>query len=303
MPAATCGDNRPVVDYPPVVPRMRFPLFAGLVVAVALSACAPAGPGAVDPATAVDGGAASREAALARYADAAGVAALDTPSIVGRSPLEAQAVLEAAGLELRVVAFDRTKPVTAQHPRAGQPVPIDGVIEGWLGDPPREVVEAATEVAAPAAGAGTEPAPPTAPAAAADPVDPAGQEVATRYVLPPHTDGRLRVNPRRLPALPLGTELTGNASWYGPGFHGLQTACGGIYDQNGPTLAARELRCGTVVRITGPTGLTVEATVTDWGPAEWTGRRFDLSAAVFNAIAPLGAGVVPVRVVTANVPD
>ena len=140
------------------------------------------------------------------------------------------------------------------------------------------------------------PSPPAAPAVAStDSSSPA-------YILPPHTEGRLRINPRQLPALPLGTQLSGNASWYGPGFHGNQTACGGIYDQNGPTIAARELRCGTVVRITGPSGATVEATVTDWGPAEWTGRRFDLSAAVFNAIAPLGAGVIPVRVVTANVP-
>ena len=56
------------------------------------------------------------------------------------------------------------------------------------------------------------------------------------------------------------------------------------------------------MRITGPTGLTVEATVTDWGPAEWAGRRFDLSAAVFNAIAPLSSGVIPVRVITVNEP-
>lgn len=103
--------------------------------------------------------------------------------------------------------------------------------------------------------------------------------------------------------MPQGTELVGNASWYGPGFQGFTTACGGVYDMNAATLATRELRCGTVVRITGPSGLTVEATVTDWGPAEWTGRRFDLSAAVFNAIAPLGSGVVPVRLVTASVPS
>jgi len=36
--------------------------------------------------------------------------------------------------------------------------------------------------------------------------------------------------------------------------------------------------------------------VTDWGPAEWTGRRFDLSRATFEAIADLGAGVVDVKV-------
>lgn len=302
MPAPGRGDNRPAVDYPPGVLRMRVSPIAGLALAVTLSACVQGGSVPVGPVPRLDPGAAAREAALARYADGTGVAATDTPSIVGRTPVQARQLLAAAGLDLRVVAFDRTKPVTAQYPRAGQPVPIDGVVEGWLGEPPREVVETAATAAATAPAVQT-PIEPTAPAPA-EPATaaPAREEVATRYVLPPHTAGLLRVNPRRLPAVPLGTELTGDASWYGPGFHGLRTACGGVYDQDGATLATRELRCGTVVRITGPTGLTVEATVTDWGPAEWTGRRFDLSAAVFNAIAPLGAGVVPVRVITASVP-
>jgi rare lipoprotein A (peptidoglycan hydrolase) len=50
------------------------------------------------------------------------------------------------------------------------------------------------------------------------------------------------------------------------------------------------------VRITGPAGSSVEAVVTDWGPAEWTGRRFDLSRATFEAISSLGAGVIDVTV-------
>ena len=97
------------------------------------------------------------------------------------------------------------------------------------------------------------------------------------------------------PATP-GTVLEGLASWYGPGFAGRQTACGGIFDPSQATLASRELRCGTRVLVTSPSGATVEATVTDWGPAEWTNRRFDLSAATFAAIHHPGAGVVAVRV-------
>ncbi len=62
------------------------------------------------------------------------------------------------------------------------------------------------------------------------------------------------------------------------------------------TLASREFGCGTSVRITGPAGSSVEAVVTDWGPAEWTGRRFDLSRATFEAISSLGAGVIDVTV-------
>jgi len=90
--------------------------------------------------------------------------------------------------------------------------------------------------------------------------------------------------------------LEGPASWYGPGFAGRGTACGQVFDPTQLTLASRELRCGTVVRITGPSGAEVEATVTDWGPAEWTNRRFDLSQATFTAIAHPGTGVVPVTV-------
>jgi len=93
-----------------------------------------------------------------------------------------------------------------------------------------------------------------------------------------------------------GETLPGRASWYGPGFAGRTTACGGTFDPEQLTLASRELDCGTQVLITGPTGRSVQAVVTDWGPAEWTGRRFDLSRATFEAIADLGAGVVDVTV-------
>jgi rare lipoprotein A len=94
----------------------------------------------------------------------------------------------------------------------------------------------------------------------------------------------------------VGTVLEGPASWYGPGFEGRTTACGGIFDPMQPTLASRELRCGTTVRVIGPHGIAVDAVVTDWGPAEWTGRRFDLSYATFATIAHPGSGVVPVTI-------
>ena len=109
-------------------------------------------------------------------------------------------------------------------------------------------------------------------------------------VPPPHPP---RANIRTLPPAASGTTLSGRASWYGPGFAGRQTACGGTFDPAALTLASRELRCGTVVTVTGPGG-SVTATVTDWGPAEWTGRRFDLSRATFDAVASLGSGVTDV---------
>ena len=270
--------------------------FVTAVLALTVTACASTG--AVPPTAAVvdDAGARTRAEVLSRYSDGdGGIVALRTPDVIGMTAVSADATLAEAGLDMRLVPLDRTRPVTRQFPGPGDPPPPSGTVEVWLGEPPE-----ATPTPTPTASPSATPDPTASPSPTATPAPTV--DVTTRYVLPPHTPGRLRINPRNLPALPAGTELTGLASWYGPGFHGLTTACGGIYDQNGPTLATRELRCGTVVRITGPTGLTVEATVTDWGPAEWAGRRFDLSAAVFNAIAPLGAGVIPVRVVTVNVP-
>lgn len=296
-----------------------------VVATLASTGCASADAGSAPGVhVAPDAGAAAREQTLSRYAGTrTDHAVTETPSIVGLSAARAEARLVGAGLHLRTVAFDRSRPVTVQWPIAGEPIPLDGTIEGWLGEapteesvPPSSATQTVAEASTPAAVVAepiavvAEPTevPTTDPTdspteAATENAQVAAVTPQTQYILPPHTPGRLRTNPRRLPALPMGTELTGNASWYGPGFQGLTTACGGVYDQNGPTLAARELRCGTVVHITGPSGTTVRATVTDWGPAEWTGRRFDLSAAVFNAIAPLGAGVIGVRVITANVPE
>lgn len=72
-------------------------------------------------------------------------------------------------------------------------------------------------------------------------------------------------------------------------------ACGGAFDPSAATLASRELACGTRVRVTGPDGRSTEAVVTDWGPAEWTGKRFDLSQAVFAELAPVSRGWIDVE--------
>lgn len=315
-----------------------------------ITACVPAAPPeSPDSLAGQDAGAGARTAALTRYditgdgSDRQGhTPVTTTPDIVGMSPEAAATKLAAAGLTLRLTADHEVDQITGQSPAAGQPLPVDGVIEGRLGEPgerfaavdtapsnhlsphtgssdtrsrralrrrgtirvPLTAVRRPQAVPAPSS-TPDQPAPPaprSTPTATPE-TSPATDITRPGYVLPPATGGGQRINPRQLPAVPFGTELTGDASWYGPGFDGRRTACGGIYDQDAATIASRELRCGTVVRVTGPTGLTVEATVTDWGPTEWSGRRFDLSPAVFNAIAPLEAGVVPVRVVTANVPD
>lgn len=211
------------------------------------------------------------------------------PDLVGLAPPEAVAALAQRGLRARVVAFEDGR-VSAQYPAPGAPAPADGGVIVWTGDPPVPPPPAPPpdpEDVAPRSEAEDEPGPATtvsdggagvrAPTGGDDPQPP-------------------RTSPRRLAALEPGTSLEGPASWYGDAFAGRTTACGDVYDPDEPTLATRELRCGTRVEITGPSGRTVEAVATDWGPAEWTNRRFDLSRAAFAALGSLTTGVIPVTV-------
>lgn len=231
-------------------------------------------------------------ALLDRLAEAKGL-----PAVEGLEVGEARARLEAAGAQVQVVAFDPSPIVRAQYPAAGTPLPSDGLVIVWTGvppalpppPPPPPAPPAEVEVEAPAEA----PPPAPAPAPAPPPVVESNEVAQTVQAAPPAPP---RTSPRVRPATEAGTVLEGPASWYGPGFEGRGTACGQVFDPTQLTLASRELRCGTVVRITGPSGAQVDATVTDWGPAEWTNRRFDLSQATFAAIAHPGTGVVPVTV-------
>lgn len=226
------------------------------------------------------------------------------PNVTGLAVEQAQARLP--DLTVSVLRFDRTGgKVSAQWPPAGESKPADGVVVVWVGTPPRPRPAprpAATtqtpivpddSVAAPLVGDAT--AVERAPGSAAVAPAPAGGVTPglENMVPPPHGP---RANIRTLPAAEAGTTLRGRASWYGPGFAGHGTACGTTFDPSQLTIASRELRCGTVVTVTGPGG-SVQATVTDWGPAEWTDRRFDLSQATFQAVASLGSGVIDATVV------
>jgi rare lipoprotein A len=89
---------------------------------------------------------------------------------------------------------------------------------------------------------------------------------------------------------------TGLASWYGPGFHGKQTANGEIYDQHDLTAAHKTLPLGTRVMVTNEdTNQSIEVRINDRGP--FVGSRIiDLSYAAARSIGVYGPGVVPVRV-------
>ena len=101
-----------------------------------------------------------------------------------------------------------------------------------------------------------------------------------------------------------GYSEKGNASWYGPPFHGRRSSNGEIYDMNKLTAAHRTMAFNTTVRVTNLTnGKSVVVRITDRGPFV-ENRIIDLSRAAAQAIESIGPGVVPVRleVVSGNDP-
>jgi rare lipoprotein A len=93
-----------------------------------------------------------------------------------------------------------------------------------------------------------------------------------------------------------GVPQNGVASWYGPGFHGLQTSSGAIYDQHALTAAHPTLPLGTRVRVTNlDTGKSVDVLINDRGPFA-KGRVIDLSYAAAREIGMIGPGTARVRI-------
>ena len=89
----------------------------------------------------------------------------------------------------------------------------------------------------------------------------------------------------------------GEASWYGPGFHGKQTANGEIYDQNKLTAAHRTLPFNTIVHVINlENGKTVNVRINDRGPYA-RGRIIDLSREAARRIDMIDSGIAPVRLV------
>ena len=101
---------------------------------------------------------------------------------------------------------------------------------------------------------------------------------------------------------PYPTEF-GIASWYGPGFHGRQTASGVVYDQNLMVAAHKTLPFGTVARVTNlENGRQVEVCVVDRGPYV-KGRVIDLSASAAKALDMRSKGTARVRIEDLGVID
>lgn len=88
----------------------------------------------------------------------------------------------------------------------------------------------------------------------------------------------------------------GIASWYGPGFHGKETAKGDIFDQDQLTAAHRTLPLGTEVEVTNVTnGRSVEVQINDRGPYV-KGRVIDLSRAAAIRLGVKDAGLATVQI-------
>lgn len=93
-----------------------------------------------------------------------------------------------------------------------------------------------------------------------------------------------------------GGTSAGMASWYGPGFHGRQTANGETFNMNELTAAHRSLPFGTKVRVTNEaTNNSVVVRINDRGPFAHN-RVIDLSKEAAEDIGILAAGVGRVKI-------
>ena len=96
-----------------------------------------------------------------------------------------------------------------------------------------------------------------------------------------------------LSAVPVDAAECGQASWYGPGFHGRLTASGEVYDQWAMTAEHKTRSFGSVVTVTRDDGRSVTVRISDRGPFV-PGRIIDLSRAAADALGMTAAGVVHV---------
>ena len=88
----------------------------------------------------------------------------------------------------------------------------------------------------------------------------------------------------------------GQASWYGPRFHGKKTATGERFNQNRLTAAHRSLPLGTRVEVTNlKNGRKVQVRINDRGPYV-NGRVIDLSRAAAQRLGMVAAGTTPVSI-------
>lgn len=98
------------------------------------------------------------------------------------------------------------------------------------------------------------------------------------------------------PAVDYAYDTEGEASWYGPGFHGKLTANGDIYDQDALTAAHPTLPLPSMVRVTNlDNGRSLVLKLNDRGPF-MNGRIIDVSRKAAKLLGFFKAGMAKVRV-------
>ena len=91
-------------------------------------------------------------------------------------------------------------------------------------------------------------------------------------------------------------ELSGDASWYGPGLNGNRTANGDKFDMHGMSAAHKELPLGSIVVVTNlNTNKSVVVRINDRGPFV-KGRVIDMSYGSAYLIDMVLAGIAPVHI-------
>jgi rare lipoprotein A len=96
--------------------------------------------------------------------------------------------------------------------------------------------------------------------------------------------------------------FSGNASWYGPKFHGKKTASGETFDMNKLTAAHLKLNFGTHVLVEDPqTGTSVIVKINDRGPYA-KDRVLDLSKGAAVNLGTVSRGVTFVDCLVLNKP-
>ncbi|MBA4208122.1 MAG: septal ring lytic transglycosylase RlpA family protein [Parvibaculum sp.] len=91
-------------------------------------------------------------------------------------------------------------------------------------------------------------------------------------------------------------DATGIASWYGPGFHGLKTANGEVFDENELSAAHPTLPMPVIARVTNlENGKSVVLRINDRGPFA-SGREIDLSKKAAEVLGFKQKGTAKVRV-------
>ena len=127
-------------------------------------------------------------------------------------------------------------------------------------------------------------------AAAAPAVEPSREEVP-----PDRPSPSVTLPPAEKPPEATKWPQTGEASWYGPRFHGRATASGNTFNQQALTGAHASLPFGSKVKVTNlANGKSIEVEINDRGP--FLGKRIiDVSQAAAKALGMKELGTTTVR--------